>query len=116
MGTGLTVSLPSYCRHHMPNVAGSWQHWRQGRGPPKTESLPRHSNLAPSSGSSLSGVYSLPDLGGPGRLYLEIGWDDEPYNTPNDSNLSRVEICKLEVPLIAQNEKLSGTLKQIPPQ
>ena len=77
MGTGLTVSLPSYCRHHMPNVAGSWQHWRQGRGPPKTESLPRHSNLAPSSGSSLSGVYSLPDLEDPERSYLEIGRDDE---------------------------------------
>ena len=29
--------------------------------------------------------------------------------------LSRVEICELEVPLIVQNEKLSGTLKQIPP-
>ena len=87
MGTGLTVSLPSYCRHHMPDVGGSWQHWRQGRGPPKTESPPHHSNLAPSSESSLSGVYSLPGLEGPGRSYLEIGWDDEsikPYQIHQD--------------------------------
>ena len=44
MESGLTLSWPSCCRHHMPSVGGSWRHWRQGQDPPRTESPPRHSS------------------------------------------------------------------------
>lgn len=37
----LTVSWPSCCRPHRPDVGDSWQHWKRGWGPQSSEN-PRH--------------------------------------------------------------------------